>query len=224
MINSRIIRMLCMILALGYGQAAFALTVNGDIEGNPPSDATYAVDDGILSTAGGTVWNSIPDFVNTSGLLDEFGNPTGVGVVWTGPNFGPAVDPAATNSLQDSGTWGDGFDITGLNPNLTYELAIYSMENAGGRVTDAVSSSWDFWTINGPPTYAMPGVLGADYALYTGLVPFDLGRGVYGIRLDTIDGAVTGFQIRTVPLPAAFWLLGSALLGMLGLRKSKQQV
>ncbi len=224
MINSRIIRLLYMILAVCYGQAAFALTVNGDIEGNPPSDATYVGDDGILSSPGGTVWNSVPDYVNTTGLLDEFGNPTGVGVIWTGTNFGPAIDPAATNSLQDSGTWGSGFDITGLNPNLTYDLSIYAMMNAGGRVTDAVSSSWDFWTTAGPPTYAMPGVIGQDYALYTGLVPFDLGMGVYGIRLSNFDGAVTGFQIRAVPLPAAVWLFGSGLLGLLGLSRRKKLV
>jgi hypothetical protein len=222
MINSPISRIVCMILAVGYGQVVFGLTVNGDIEGGFASDTTYVGDDGVLSSPGGTVWNSIPHFVNAFGLRDEFGNPTSVGVTWTGSDFGPATDPAATNSLQDSGTRGDGFAITGLDPSLTYELAIYATLNTGGRVTDAVSSSWDFWTIGGPPTYAMPGTIGQDYALYTGLIPLFLDQGVYGILFSNLDGAVTGFQIRTVPLPAAFWLLGSGLLGMLGVYRRKK--
>jgi hypothetical protein len=211
-----------MILALGFCQVAFGLTVNGDIEGYFPTDTTYIGDDGILSSPGRTVWNSIPHFMNATGLLDEFGSPTGVGVTWTVPDFGPAIDLAATNSLQDSGTWGSGFDIIGLDPSLTYELAIYAMVNAGGRVTDAVSSSWDFWTIGGAPSYVMPGVPAHDYVLYSGLVPFDLGGGVYGIRLSEFDGAVTGFQIRAVHLPAAFWLLGSGLLGLFGVFRRKK--
>ncbi len=222
MINSRVIRMLCMVLAVFYGQMAFSLTVNGDIEGNPPTDATYSGDDGILSSPGGIVWNSVPHFTNSPGLRDEFGNPTGIGVSWTGLNFGPTTDSSATNSLQDSGTWGSGFDIIGLNPGLSYDLAIYATENSGGRVTDAVSSSWEFWTIAGPPTYTMPGVAGQDYALYTGMIPFDLGEGIYGIQLSNFDGAVTGFQISAVPVPAAIWLFGSGLLGIIGLYKRKQ--
>jgi hypothetical protein len=222
MINSPISRIVCMILAVGYGQVVFGLTVNGDIEGGFASDTTYVGDDGVLSSTGGTAWNSIPNYVNQFGLLDEFGNPTSVGVTWTGSDFGPATDPAATNSLQDSGTWGSGFDIVGLNPNLTYELAIYAMVNAGGRVTDAVSSSWDFWTISGAPTYVMPGIVGQDYAHYLALVPLLLDGGVYGIRLSNIDGAVTGFQIRAVPLPAAVWLFGSGLLGVIGFYRRKK--
>jgi hypothetical protein len=198
----------------------FGLTVNGDIEGGFASDTTYVGDDGVLSSPGGTVWNSIPHFVNTTGLRDEFGALTGVGVTWTGSDFGPAIDPAAANSLQDSGTAGSGFAITGLDPSLTYELAIYAMPYSGGAITDATGTFGGLWAST--PTYSMPGVAGQDYSLYTGLVPLSLDPGVYGILLDHFDGYVTGFQIRAVPLPAAFWLLGSGLLGMLGVYRRKK--
>jgi hypothetical protein len=109
-------RILFLILAILYGQASFGITVNVDFEGNPVTDTTYNGDDGILSSAGGTVWNSISQPGNTL-LLDEFGNQTGIGVTTQGSYY-PGM---ATNSLQDSGT-SDWIAITGLDPNLTYTL------------------------------------------------------------------------------------------------------
>jgi hypothetical protein len=201
---------------------AFGITVNGDIEGTL-SYVTYSGDDGVLSSPGGTTWNSIPHFVDTPNLLDEFNNATGIGVTWTGSDTsGPATDPSATNDLQDSGSYGPGFDITGLQSGGTYDLAIYAMRNAGGCVTDASGRTCGFWTIGGLPTYALPGVEGQDYALFTDLVPFDLGGGVMGIRLDGFDGAVSGFQLAAIPLPAALWLFGSGLIGLIGLAKRKK--
>ena len=219
---SRFLNTIFIVLTAFYAQAVFAVVINVDIEGNP--SITYSGDDGILSTSGGTVWNSVPHFVGTSSLLDEFGNVTGVGVSWPGSDFGVATDANSTNSLQDSGTWGGGFDITGLLPGTTYALAIYAMENAGGAVIDASGGAFDFWTTSGPLTYNMPGTAGADYALYTGLVPFDLGGGIFGIRLTNFDGAVTGVQLdgAVVPVPAAVWLFGSGLLGLIGIARRKK--
>ena len=208
-----------LVLAAFYGQVAFGMTVNGDIEGGS-SDATYSGDDGVLSSSGGTTWNSIPHFVDTPNLLDEFGNATGIGVTWSGFDFGPATDPLSGNDLQDSGTFGEGFDITGLQSGLTFDLAIYAMRNAGGCVTDASGTMCGFWTSG--PTYALPGVEGQDYALFTDLVPFDLGGGVMGIRLGGFDGSVTGFQLAAIPLPAALWLFGSGLLGLVGIARRKK--
>jgi hypothetical protein len=218
---NRLIGVTSLVLAALYGQVAFGFTVNGDIESDL-SDATYSGDDGILSSSGGSTWNSIVHFVDTPNLLDEFGNATGIGVTWTSPDFGAAIDPSATNDLQNSGTWGSGFDITGLQSGLTFDLAIYAMRNAGGCVTDASGSNCGFWTIGGPPTYIMPGVEGQDYALFTDLVPFDLGGGVYGIQLSNFDGAVTGFQLTQIPLPAALWLFGSGLIGLIGIARRKK--
>lgn len=218
---SKLLGITSLVLAAFYGQVAFGLTINGDIEGTL-SYVTYSGDDGVLSSPGGTTWNSIPHLVDTSNLLDEFGNATGIGVTWSSTDFGPATDPSATNDLQDSGTWGYGFDITGLQSGGTYDLAIYAMQNAGGCVTDASGTNCGFWTIGGAPTYALPGVEGQDYALFTDLAPFDLGGGVMGIRLDNFDGAVSGFQLAAIPLPAALWLFGSGLIGLIGIAKRKK--
>jgi hypothetical protein len=208
-----------LVLAAFYGQVAFGLTINGDIEGTS-SYVTYVGDDGVLSSTGGTTWNSIPHLVDTSNLLDEFGNTTAIGVTWPGGDFGPATDPSATNDLQDSGSWGEGFDITGLQSGLTFDLAIYGMRNAGGCVTDASGTICGFWT--NEPTYTLPGVEGEDYALFTDLVPLDLGGGVYGVQLSGFDGAVTGFQLTQIPLPAALWLFGSGLIGLIGIARRKK--
>ena len=115
---NKLLSVTSLVLAAFYGQVAFGLTVNGDIEADP-SGTTYVGDDGVLSSPGGTTWNSIPNAVDTPNLLDEFGNVTGIGVTWLDPDWGPATDPFATNDLQDSGSWGYGFDITGLQAGAT---------------------------------------------------------------------------------------------------------
>jgi hypothetical protein len=215
MLSSRFIRVLYMILAISFSQVAFGLTVNGDLEGNPSTDTTYSGDNGILSSSGGTVWNSIPNAIDTLGLLDEFGNSTGIGVVWT--TFGSYnVLTGATNALQDSGTINH-FDIVGLNQNLKYQLAIYADSYSGGSVTDDTGTFGGLWA--DLPTFTMPGASGHDYTVYTDLIPTLLYGNTYGIRLDDFDGSVLGFQIKTVPIPAAFWLLGSGLLGLFGLNR-----
>jgi hypothetical protein len=217
MMNSRTIRFLYMIMALGYGQAALGLTVNVDMEGGHPTDATYAGDDGILSTTGGTVWNSVYDSVDTTGLLDEFGNATGLGISWHDTDVRTG-STSANNSLQDSGTVSS-YNIIGLDPTLTYNFALY------GHTYLAVTHDTDVHldaSFGLSPTYTLPGDAGQDYILFTGLVPYDLGGGVYGISIMGGDGATLGFQIHAVPLPAAFWLFGSGLLGMLGLYRRRK--
>ncbi len=218
MINSRTIRLLCLILAVGYGQMAFALTVNVDMEGGYSTDATYSGDDGILSTTGGTVWNSVYDAVATTGLLDEFGNPTNTSIIWEFDEAHPAYT-SATNSLQDSGTVSS-YVIAGLDPTLTYSLALYGHTYLAVTHDSNVILPASF---GDQPTYTVPGDVGQDYILFTDLVPFDFGEGIYGIYIMGGDGVTLGFQIQSttsaVPLPAAFWLLGSGLLGILGLNK-----
>ncbi len=213
-------RILFLTMAIIYGQAAFGLTVNVDFEGNPATDATYNGDDGILSSTGGTVWNSLSQPGNTL-LLDEFGNQTSIGITMQGSQY-PGSE-MATNSLQDSGT-SDWIAITGLNPSLTYTLAIYAMENSSGIVVDATGPFTHSFYLNIDHTYVMPGEEGKDFDLCDGVIPFDLGGGIYGIQFEYVDGGIAGLQLQAspVPLPAAFWLFGSGLLGMLGLNKRKK--
>lgn len=217
----RLMGVMAFAMATFCWQTAFGTTVNVDINGGA-SDATYSGDNGVLSSAGGTFWNGIPNFVDVAGLLDEFGDTTGIGVTWIGDDFGPVFDIEATNALQDSGTFGDGFEITGLQVGSTYTLGIYAIANSFGSVTHAAGSITGFWNIGfGGPSYVLPGSEGRDYALFSGLMPFDLGGGEFGIRVNGLDGAVTGFQLAApVPLPASVLLFGPAL-GLLGLRLRK---
>ena len=111
---NKVLDVTALVLVAVCGQVARGITVNGDIEGDLP-DTTYSGDNGVLSSPTGTTWNSIVHFVNAGSLLDEFGNVTGVGVTWQVVDNGSGPDAAATNALQDSGTNGEGFDITGLS-------------------------------------------------------------------------------------------------------------
>jgi len=195
--------------------AASAAVVNVDIEGGT-ADTTHAGADGIFSTTG-RVWNGVPTNVNTLGLLDEFGSATPFGANFSRPadTFGQ-VDPASSNNLQDSGIQTTGFQITGLLPGASYDLAGYIGFNGGFTVVDATGDRG--FVGFGSPTYALPGIetisggQRGDYVLFSGLIPANLGGGNFGVTIST-DGTLTGLQIRgAVPEPATLFLFASALL------------
>jgi hypothetical protein len=105
---------------------------------------------------------------------------------------------AALNDLQDTGMTGEGFELRNLDPNSLYTLVVYAtmgsvfdLIHGGGNAGGGCSHS--------PPTYVLPGTMGADYCRFDDLVPMELTPGVFGIRLSGLQGAITGFQILGAP-------------------------
>ena len=214
---------------IGLAGSAFGVpqVVNVDFEGATIGDATYVGDDGALSTPTGTTWNSVAAVsAGASGLLDEFGNPTSVGIDIS-QQF-PGTDPASTNVLEDSGISGT-FYVVGLLPTETYSVVGYVMTNGGFDVVDANGSQgfqgfgFDF----GSQSYDLPGIQGGgpgsndgDYMRFDNLQPADLGLGVYGLCFN-LDGVISGLQIKgNIPAPATLALASMALAP--GLRRRRR--
>ncbi len=173
--------------------ASWTAVINVDVE--QLTDVTHTGSDGLL--ASGPTWNSVLFDTDRSNLFDSMSNATTVGVVYL-RTFPPAlfVDANSTNDLQDTGTLAEGFEIRNLVAGNTYTLVVYAGQNSGFGIVDLNGTQGGFCNIAGAPTYVLPGVVGRDYCRYDGLEPFDLGGGVFGIRIEGVDGSITGFQLE----------------------------
>ena len=198
MTSSRVLNTLVGAALFFFTHQSHAAVLNVDFEARDAGDRTHLGDDGVLSNSGGTVWNGVPFDTNLPGLVDEDGFSTSVSFQLTDFPAGQ-LDVDATNDLQDSGMTNGGFRIVNLNPGETYRLAIYVGFNTGFGVIDQNGGTPNI--CSGIPTYNLPGVAGprgigpVDYCLFTGLIPFDTGNGVFGIEVTTLDGLITGFQL-----------------------------
>jgi hypothetical protein len=206
---------LCVVV-LVLTPAAQGVVVNGDFD---PAGAgtTHVGADGALSHPGGTTWNWVDIGTDRINLVDENGNPTPWDVRFIGQTV-VSPNSASTNDIQDILYSGDALQFLDLLPTGRYSLAAYIGGNTGFKVVDANGNH--FTAFGNRPTYALPGVLDSDYRLVTGLVPFDTGGGVYGIRLDGLDGAIGGFQLDG-PLPEPGVPAGLALALLLSLRRRR---
>ncbi len=197
------------------GSASRAEVINIEIDPRDPPDPVYVGDDGVLSTTGGTVWNHLGlDFLNDvskDNLLDEFGQPTDVDVTFdaTGSfdaNFRPI-------ELYAGGGTGI-LEIKSLDPTLTYDLAVYTTNaNLSMTATDANGSTVQ--STGATFDIELPGDQGEEYVLFTGLVPFDLGGSILGLRIETGGGGrMAGLQLRSIPEPGGATLLMVAILAL----------
>ncbi len=205
-----------MTLAGLLSAPADAVVVNVDFEGSR-SDPTHVGDDGVLSSPGGTVWNSVVFDTSRFDLFDEFGNATPVDVDVI-PAFGTYGAWFTGNTLQDSGTDGTGFDILDLVPTETYDLAVYIDSNTGFALTDLNGTYPDY--AGNTPT-GLPGVLNQDYLMFTNLVPYYIGGGSFGLSIRGIDGLITGFQLdgAIIPEPSMLALSGLIVFVLLRFRR-----
>lgn len=206
---------LCVVV-LVLTPAARAVVVNGDFD-PAGAGATHVGADGVLSHPGGTTWNRVDIGTDHINLADENGNPTPWDVRFIGQSVANP-DAASTNDIQDIRYSGDGLQFLDLLPTGRYSLAVYIGGNSGFRVVDANGNH--FTAFGNRPTYALPGILDSDYRLVTGLMPLDTGGGVYGIRLDGLDGHIGGFQLDgPLPEPGELAILAPPLL--LSLRRRR---
>ena len=120
------------------GTAMGQSVINVDFEGRDSDDDTHSGADGVLSTPGGTAWNSVYPNQDANDLADETGATTGVDIVFTSTSVGVSGTvnnnyPPYTNVLQDSGIRGS-FRVEGLIGAWLYDLAFYTtplFEGAG---------------------------------------------------------------------------------------------
>jgi len=182
-------------LLLGVPNPAPAEVVNLDF--GSPGDAVHSGSDGALST-GGTVWNGVAYNGDISGLLDEHGSATDLGVrILTAPSSpGPFMNLGVFNNLQDTGMLGSGFEIRNLVPDSLYTLAVYGGMNTTFSVSGSAAAP-----CTGAPTYTLPGSAGQDYCLRTDLLPIELEPGVFGIRVENLSGPVLGVQFLGATAP-----------------------
>ncbi len=206
-----------MIVVVFSAQVGASQVINFDwnIE---PIDPTHVGDNGILSSAGGTVWNGLQsaDAGVMSDLDDEFGNLTPVWVEHVNP-FGGYTEPGPpANDLQFGGYDGDTVHIGGLLPNELYDVALYLGHNSGFQLTHGGGSPV---VALGNPTYNLPGNANADYFLFTGLAPVAVPGG-FGFTLSNFDGQVLGAQIEgVIPEPTSLALLGAGGVALLRRRR-----
>lgn len=187
------IRIAVLLLASGLLNPAWADVLNIDFQSDS-AEPVYTGDDGVLSTAGGATWNGVQyDATGDIALLDENGGATGAILTILQSYTDTYSDGDATNTLQDTGISGEGFVISNLNPAETYTVAVYLAFNSGFSLTDANNSV--FGIVGSSHSYILPGILGQDYVLFSGKVPYDLGNGVYGLEFSGIDGLITGVQL-----------------------------
>ena len=196
--------MITFLLAiLMISQPVNAMVINLEID--PNNDGAYVGDDGVFGSAGAiqSDLNFLND-VDLFNLLDESGAATIVDTTFDAD--GSFDSPSRPIELYAGGGTGI-LEIKSLNPSLIYNLAIYTTNpNLSVEATDLNGSQT--LTTGGTFSIELPGDEGEEYVIFSGLIPFALGSGVIGLRIETTGATrMAGLQLMAVPLPPAYALM-----------------
>jgi hypothetical protein len=218
MIMKRFFLGIATLLALTFSVASSALTLE---------DFTGSTDDSGVNDTGAqyvtlsdTIYPASAPMYRMKADLSALGANYVIGIFGPGPGGDEltVLDSAAgiysSNVLFDVGAGtvealvrGVATDTANIGTTFGFFLKIY---DAGGGLTNSYYSDdpSDVFSL----FYSPSGFVSTEYA--------DLGLGI-GDPLDTGDlrwsALITVDDVRPVPLPAAAWLFGSAILGLLGL-------
>ncbi|WP_413907425.1 VPLPA-CTERM sorting domain-containing protein [Desulfobacula sp.] len=215
-----------LIVLVGGSNAA---TINIDFQ-NPTILTKIYNGQGVLGS--GTYWNAVGHSGATN-LLDDAGNPTGVGVdpslIQNYANAIPPGDALLADRIifgPDPGT----VLISGLTANSYFDIAAYNgfysqkYSIAGQGVIPAESTSIQSANLN----YDNFGswVEGTHYVILENALSD--GNGQITLNIESSPSfnygeaiTIAGLQISQVPVPAAVWLFGSGLVGLAGFRRSR---
>ncbi|WGS85761.1 hypothetical protein [Methylomonas sp. UP202] len=165
-------------------------------------------------SAGGPGWaadiNNLGQIVGTVNSPELVGVTTGQAVIWNSVNDAPELLP-----LSMSGFHGlVANDINDLGQMVGW--AINDDPNGNGRIF-----LWDHGTMT-DLSALLPAVLAGDGWRLAAYMPHinNLGQ-VAGYMVNDDDGRLASYMLTptAVPVPGAVWLFGSALFGMVGLRR-----
>jgi len=213
--NKRVLLGLFMSLLFVVAGRSYATVINVDIDGR--LDGPQNTDDGVFSSPGGTTWNEIGlDFlnnVNKNNIDNEFGIETTVDLTF---DANGSLD-ANARALELYAGGGTGIlDIKSLSATGVYNLAIYTTNpNFSVDVIDALGTTSQ--STGSSFAVELPGDENEEYLIFNSLLPYDLGSGVFGLRIETTGPTrMAGFQLESVvPEPSSMALAVMGLFALL---------
>ena len=212
------IALILVLLTCGSSFAAYFTYTDGD---------SFASSNGNWITAsGGVTWNSSTGFSTAVGATSGSGNVAGT---WTADSFkldaSDATPPGPTIEATDDGTgfWSLGFlsgDLDGTWSSNGYyaawdqgTLLLFAGDQTSyGYLGLHAESATDLLAL---------GFIASNFMSNPGSFFCDSCGGGQNFTLSGDVDVIYGKECSNVPIPAAAWLFGSGLLGLLGVRRRK---
>ena len=196
----------CLFLAASGIASASNLLINGSFENPAQAEGTWKV------------YASIPGWTTTTGPGLEIRNSI-VGEAQDGQNFVELDSHYATDTNSAITQ-----TISGLTAGATYEVSYWYSP----RINQPTTTNWIKALWNGTEQGAVSGKGGSanNWINYTFLVTALTGTNsltfsAFGTD-DSLGGNIDNVSLSAVPLPAAAWLFGSALLGFGAVRRKQK--